>query len=159
MRTLLILLILLLPFMGILPANSQFGFNQPSTMFEYQGNWAVGTAYEANDAVRSPANGNLYIATAAVTGGADPGASAVPPSPWASPFAGVLARGPMGATGSSGSSYALYFYDNAGRPVVSGESYTGGTFTPPTSSLATIPDPIATVLWGCLLYTSPSPRD
>ena len=150
MRTLQILLILLLPFMGILTADAQFGFNHPSAMFDYHGNWAVGTAYQANDAVRSPTNGKLYVATAAVTGGADPGASAVPPAPWSSPFDGVLARGPEGTPGTPGTSDKIYFYDSASRPVVSGESYSGGVFTPPTSSLTTIPDPVATVLWGVI---------
>ena len=130
--------------------DAQFFPQQSSANFNYRANWAVGTSYVRGDAVRSPSNGQLYVATNPVTGGADPGASATPPAPWASPFTGVLAMGPMGNAGqdgSNGDSAALYFYDTSSTPIVSGESYTSGTFTPPLGALSTIPDPLTNDLW------------
>ena len=138
-------------FVGTLIGHAQFIIpNQASANFDYQGNWDVNTAYEANDAVRSPTSRMLYVATASVTGGSDPGAVGGPASPWASPFAGVLAQGPQGVAGmdgSDGSSIVAYFRESATRPAVGGEDYTSGTFTPPTNFTQTVPDNPINPIW------------
>ena len=124
--------------------------NRPAANFEYRGNWNNTTAYVAGDAVRSPISRMLYVATGSVTGGNDPGSVGGPASPWASPFAGVLAEGPQGQRGNDGedgSSVVAYFQESATRPAVGGETYIGGTFTPPTGFAETVPDNPTNPIW------------
>ena len=119
-------------------AEAQFFQPAPSFTFSYRANWNNTTAYSAGDAVRSPSNGMLYVATASVTGGTDPGAGAVPPSPWASPFRGVLAQGPPGvdgADGTNGSSLVAYFRSGTTQPPIQNASYNN----PPTGWSRTVP--------------------
>ena len=119
--------------------------------FNYQGNWNVSTTYTANDAVRSPTNGQLYVATDSVTGGTDPGTSTTPPSPWASPFQGVIAQGPIGdpgANGTNGDGTVVYFRESATQPPITGETYIGGVFTPPAGFTQQIPNPFTNPIWA-----------
>ena len=119
----------------------------PRISLDYMGNWSVSTSYESGDAVRSPSNGYLYVATASVTGGADPGSTAVPATPWSFGITSPIDRGPRGSSGIDGNSTRAVFYDSINQPSPTGATYDGTTFTPPTGSSAVIPDPLVSNLW------------
>ena len=129
-------------------ANSQGFFPvSPTITFNYRGTWAVGTSYTAGDAIRSPSNGYLYVATASITGGADPGSTTTPPAPWSFGIAQPVERGPRGETGIDGNDLKAVFYENNAQPTVIGASYDGTTFTPPTGSTANFPPNPTQTVW------------
>ena len=117
----------------------------PVIQFNYRGNWSSGTAYVAGDAVRSPSNQYLYVAVEAVSTGPDPGADTSPPQQWAFAISQPIERGETGLMGADGddgedgTSLAGYFQEAANQPAVVGDSYSGGTFTPPTGWSPTAP--------------------
>ena len=113
-------------------AHSQIFQNAPVINFNYRQDWSAANTYAAGDAVRSPTNGYLYVATGPVAaGGTDPGVSqtnppAPPPSPWAFGSNRPVERGLTGETGADGedgSSIVGYFQESANEPTVTGEAY------------------------------------
>ena len=131
----------------------------PVITFNYRGEWSSSNTYSAGDAVRSPTNGYLYVATDSVaSGGSDPGTSrtnppAAPPNPWAFAVSQPVDQGPVGpmgadgTDGSSGASFVGYFQESVNEPAIVGDSYSGGTFVPPTGWTPTAPVNPRSAVW------------
>ena len=109
------------------PIAAQDWTSMPRLEFNYRGDWTSGTAYQANDAVRSPTDNKLYVATSSTSGTTDPGST--PTSPWAE---AVSNQGLRGEQGERGLGYDVLFIDSSTTPTpppIAGLTYSNGTFS------------------------------
>ena len=123
MNKLLISLLLLFTFATPIGYTQVFTPTAPTVSFNYLSNWSATTNYSAGDAVRSPTNGYLYVATAAVTGNpsnTDPGTITPPPSPWAFAISQPIEVGPAGTPGGKGDQGDPGIQGRQGDPGIQG---------------------------------------
>ena len=99
----------------------QVWMDNQQVQFNLRGDWNNSTAYEANDAVRG-SNGRLYVASAAVTGGNNPGSTDPPPSPWATILSNVPGQRGIGLG-------AIYIASSTTPTLPVSPSYNGNTFS------------------------------
>ena len=111
--------------------------NNPSIIYRpnWRGDWVSGTSYSADDGVRSPTNGYLYIASASTSGTTDPGSTDPPVAPWGDLQARIgLLVGPMGDSLRS-----IYIASDTTPVLPTNPSYDGTSFSNIGSWSETVP--------------------